>query len=115
VRVSYTYFVQEAKRWWPSLAAGILVLALFALPAGAGAHSPITDQVLITVLRDRVFAATPAEGLMRVDLLAGEEIQHTESKGVNALVQTSVSPCGPSCDSRFKNAGDSRRQTAGGD
>lgn len=74
----------------PSLAAGVLVLALFALPVGAGAHSPITDQVLITVLRDRVFAATPAEGLTRVDLLAGEEIQHTESKGLNALVQTSV-------------------------
>lgn len=74
----------------PSLVAGIFVLALLTLSVGAGAQSPITDQILVTVLRDRIFAATPSEGLVRVDLLAGEEIQHSESKGLNALVQTSV-------------------------
>ena len=43
--------------------------------ASASAQSPLTDQILVTVLRDRVFAATPTEGLMRVDLLAGEEVR----------------------------------------
>lgn len=78
------------KSLYPSLAAGVLVLVLLALSAGASAQSPLTDQILITVLRDQVFAATPTEGLMRVDLLAGEEVLHSESKGLNALVQTSV-------------------------
>lgn len=68
----------------------LAVLLVSALAAPALAQSPITDQVLITVLRDRVFAATPGEGLQRTDLLAGEEILHSESKGLNALVQTSV-------------------------
>jgi len=68
-----------------------LVVCLVGVPSSARAQSPlITDQVLITVLRDRIFAATPGEGLMRADLLAGEEVMKIESKGVNALVQTSV-------------------------
>src|SRR2546426_6326005 len=69
----------------------LLVVCLLSVPSSARAQGPlITDQVLITVLRDRIFAATPGEGLMRADLLAGEEIMKIESKGVNALVQTSV-------------------------
>ena len=68
-----------------------LVVCLVGVPSSARAQSPlITDQVLITVVRDRIFAATPGEGLMRADLLAGEEVMKIESKGVNALVQTSV-------------------------
>lgn len=69
---------------------GILVgLALSPL-ALARAQGPIFDQVLVTVLRDRIFAATPGEGLVPIGLLAGEEIINTSSKGLNALVQTSV-------------------------
>jgi len=68
-----------------------LVVCLLSVPSSARAQGPlITDQVLITVLRDRIFAATPGEGLVRADLLAGEEIMKIESKGLNALVQTSV-------------------------
>jgi hypothetical protein len=69
----------------------LVVVCLLTVPSSAHAQGPlITDQVLITVLRDRIFAATPGEGLMRADLLAGEEIMKVESKGLNALVQTSV-------------------------
>jgi hypothetical protein len=69
----------------------LLVVCLLSVPSSARAQGPlITDQVLITVLRDRIFAATPGEGLMRADLQAGEEIMKIESKGLNALVQTSV-------------------------
>ena len=69
----------------------LLVVCLLSVPSSARAQGPlITDQVLITVLRDRIFAATPGEGLIRADLLAGEEIMRIESKGLNALVQTSV-------------------------
>ena len=69
----------------------LLVMCLLNVSSSARAQTPlITDQVLITVLRDQIFAATPGEGLMRADLLAGEEIIKIESKGLNALVQTSV-------------------------
>jgi len=69
----------------------LLVVCLLNVSSSARAQTPlITDQVLITVLRDRIFAATPGEGLIRADLLAGEEIMRIESKGLNALVQTSV-------------------------
>ena len=78
---------------WGRVASSVAILAACLLGAhsSARAQSPIiTDQVLLTVLRDRIFAATPTEGLMRVDLLAGEEILKIESKGLNALVQTSM-------------------------
>ena len=69
----------------------LLVMCLLNVSSSARAQTPlITDQVLITVLRDQIFAATPGEGLMRADLLAGEEIIKIESKGLNALVRTSV-------------------------
>jgi len=69
----------------------LLVMCLLNVSSSARAQTPlITDQVLITVLRDQIFAATPGEGLMRADLLAGEEIIKIESKGLNALVQTSA-------------------------
>ena len=68
--------------------AGLLAGVLMALSAAATAQSPITDQILTTVLRDQVFAVTPTEGLMRVDLLAGEEVLSATSKGLNALVLT---------------------------
>src|SRR5207247_10628213 len=69
----------------------LLVVCLLSVPSSARAQGPlITDPVLITVLRDRIFAATPGEGLMRADVVAGEEIMTVESEGVSALVQTSV-------------------------
>ena len=69
----------------------LLVMCLLNVSSSARAQTPlITDQVLITVLRVQIFAATPGEGHMRADLLAGEEIIKIESKGLNALVQTSV-------------------------
>src|SRR5439155_21579796 len=69
----------------------LLVMCLLNVSSSARAQTPlITDQVLITVLRDQIFAATPGEGLMRAGLLAGEGIIKIESKGLNALVRTSV-------------------------
>ncbi len=69
----------------------LLAVCLLGAPSSARPQGPlITDQILITALRDRIFAATPTEGLMRVDLLAGEEILRIESKGLNALVHTSL-------------------------
>lgn len=54
------------------------------------AGEPVPDQVLVTVLRDRVIAATPGEGLLVANLRAGEQVQRVESKGLNAYVQTPV-------------------------
>ena len=59
----------------------LLVMCLLNVSSSARAQTPlITDQVLITVLRDRIFAATPGEGLIRADLLAGEEIMRIEER-----------------------------------
>jgi hypothetical protein len=69
---------------------GFLLGALLTLAGSATAQSPITDQILVTILRDQIFAVTPVEGIMRVDLLAGEQVLKIESKGLNALVQTSL-------------------------
>lgn len=66
-----------------------LFLALLLLPVPfTSAQSPITDQILVTVVRDRIFAVTPIEGIVRADLMAGEEILDIASVGVNALVHT---------------------------
>jgi hypothetical protein len=64
-----------------------LSLLLFSVPF-TSAQSPITDQILVTVVRDRIFAVTPVEGIVRVDLLAGEEILNIASVGLNAVVHT---------------------------
>src|SRR5438094_6914433 len=81
----------NVDRWRVASVVLLLVMCLLNVSSSARAQTPlITDQVLITVLRDQIFAATPGEGLMRADLLAGEEIIKIESKGLNALVQTSV-------------------------
>jgi hypothetical protein len=71
-----------------SLAVCLFVLAITEpLPA----QERITDQVAVTVMRDQVFAATIGEGLIRVNLEAGEEVPLTsiEAQGINALVVTS--------------------------
>ena len=71
-----------------AVAAWVHAGTLLVLSAPSLAQSPLNDQILVTILRDHVFAATPTEGLMRVDLLAGEEVMGTMSKGLNALVLT---------------------------
>ncbi|TLY19238.1 MAG: hypothetical protein E6K68_10005 [Nitrospirae bacterium] len=74
------------------VASAVLLLAvcLLGLCSHARAQGPLLDQILVTVQRDRVFAVTPVEGIMRVDLLAGEEVLNVSSVGLNALVRTSV-------------------------
>ena len=69
-----------------SLAVSLFVLASTEL---LHAQEQITDQVAVTVLRDQVFAATTGEGLIRVNLSAGEQVLFMEAHGVNALVITS--------------------------
>jgi len=70
-----------------SLAVSLFVLAsTVPLPA----QEQITDQVAVTVLRDQVFAATTGEGLIRVNLSAGERVVLMEAEGLNALVITST-------------------------
>jgi hypothetical protein len=54
------------------------------------AQEQITDQVAVTMLRDQVFAVTTGEGLIRVNLAAGEQVLLMEAHGVNALVITST-------------------------
>jgi hypothetical protein len=67
----------------------LVVLLASALATSVLAQNPITNQILVTVLRGGVFAVTPGEGIMRADLLAGEEVLSVESVGLNALVLTS--------------------------
>lgn len=62
-------------------------LALIPVPP-APAQSPLTDQILVTMVRDHLFAVTPTEGIVRVDLLAGEDVLSLTSKGLNALALT---------------------------
>lgn len=54
------------------------------------AEERITDQIGVAVLENKIFAATSGEGLVRVDLSAGERVIAIESRGVNAFVQTST-------------------------
>jgi hypothetical protein len=54
------------------------------------AQSPISAQVLVTMVKDQLFAITPTEGFVKEDLIAGEEVVSTSSAGLNALVQTST-------------------------
>jgi hypothetical protein len=71
-------------------AVSLLAVCLLGVSSPVRAQTPLLDQILVTVLRDRVFAVTPVEGIMRVDLLAGEEVVAVSSVGLNALVQTSM-------------------------
>ena len=66
----------------------ITPLLLEAHPTAA--QEKITDQVAVIVMRNHIFAATPDEGLIRLDLSAGEEVLAVEARGINALVQTST-------------------------
>lgn len=64
-------------------------LALFLPARPAAAQERIADQVGVAVLENKVFGVTPGEGLVRVDLSAGERVIAAEGRGLNAFVQTS--------------------------
>ena len=68
-----------------------LMMSLFLLEAQPiAAQEKITDQVAVIVQENQIFAATPDEGFVRLDLSAGEKVWVTETKGQNAFVQTSI-------------------------
>lgn len=73
------------------LIGGLLLLSALVLNVRlATPQERITDDVAVTILRDQIFAATPGEGLPRVELSPGEQVVAVEARGINALVQTSM-------------------------
>ncbi len=70
--------------------AAITVAILVSLgPILAQAQDKISDEVAVAVSRGRVLGITSGGGFVRARLSAGETVLLTESKGINALVQTS--------------------------
>ena len=70
--------------------AAITVTILVSLgPILAQAQNKISDEVAVAVSRGRVLGITSGGGFVRARLSAGETVLLTESKGINALVQTS--------------------------
>jgi hypothetical protein len=69
---------------------GIMVSSLLFASQPVAAQEKITDRAAVIVLDNQIFAATPDEGLARLDLSAGEKVLVTETKGLNAFVQTSI-------------------------
>lgn len=67
-----------------------LILQLSLAGQSSSAQERIADQVSVIVVRSHLFAATPDEGLIRLDLSAGEEVLSAEARGLNALVLTST-------------------------
>ena len=63
---------------------------LILLPGRVWAQERITDQVSITLVRDRLFAATSGEGIIQLPLASGEDVQEIEAKGITGFVQTSL-------------------------
>ena len=61
----------------------------FSIAVPASAQEQVTDQVGGVVLDNEIFAATHGEGLVRIDLSAGEKVIDVEARGINAPVQTS--------------------------
>lgn len=70
--------------------AAITVTILVSLgPMLAQAQDKISDEVVVAVSRGRVLGITSGSGFVSARLSAGETVLLTESKGINALVQTS--------------------------
>jgi len=67
-----------------------MITPLFLQAQPIAAQEKITDQVAVIVLNNQIFAATPDEGFVRLDLSAGEKVLATEAKGLNAFVHTSI-------------------------
>lgn len=69
----------------------VMAVLFVMFSAGAAlAQERLTDQVAVAVLRNQVYAATPGEGLVRQELSAGERVLDVQSRGINALVRTSL-------------------------
>src|SRR5262245_27860553 len=80
-----------------------LFLLLFCLPVGpvfAADQERVTDQVAVTVLGNRVYAATSEPGFFSLELANDEDVQAVEARGFNALVQTSTRLLGFSSEAR---------------
>lgn len=76
---------------WSRILVVVSVWVVLALGDERGfAQEQITDQVSVTVFRNRLIGVSPGEGLVRVPLSAGEEILSMDGHGLNALVQTST-------------------------
>ena len=71
------------------IAAMFVSTVIFSGPILAQAQDKISDEVAVAVSRGRVLGITSGGGFVRVRLSAGETVVFSESKGINALVQTS--------------------------
>jgi hypothetical protein len=69
---------------------GLVIVPILLQSQVIDAQEKITDQVAVIVMKNRIYAATPEEGLIRLELAAGEEVLSVEARGINALVQTSI-------------------------
>ncbi len=71
------------------IAAMFVSTVIFAGPIVAHAQAKISDEVGVVVSQGRLLGITGGGGFVRARLSAGETVLLTESKGINALVQTS--------------------------
>lgn len=58
-------------------------------PVWAQAQNKISDEVAVVVTSGRLLGLTSGSGFVRARLSAGETVVFTESKGINAVAQTS--------------------------
>jgi hypothetical protein len=77
-----------------------LLLCLSVETLFAADKDRITDQVAVTIVGNRIYAATTEPGFLSVELSGGEEVQAVEARGLNALVQTSERLLGFSAEVR---------------
>ena len=54
------------------------------------AQEKISDEVSVTVVRDHLLGITRGEGVIRLPLVAGEEVLAMEARGINAFVRTQL-------------------------
>lgn len=78
----------KVNRSW-SLTAFLCIFLCFILQV-AWAQERITDQVAVTVSKERLLGIHRGEGIARLPLLAGEEILKIQSRGINGFVHTSL-------------------------
>ncbi len=64
-------------------------VVVFSWPIVAHAQAKISDEVRVVVSQGRLLGITGGSGFVSARLSAGETVVLTESKGINALVQTS--------------------------
>ena len=66
----------------------VMLLTVLDLPVWS--QEQITDQVLVTVSKGRLFGIHRGEGISRVPLAAGEQVVSTQAKGITGFAQTSL-------------------------